>query len=368
MGKYDKIYQENKENIVGYRAAMTRYAENHNVTATAEYFEATRKTVRKWINRYDGTLDSLEDHSKRPRNIQTVVKPESLEKIKQACETQKAANKKIAGTYLIRDNELPYSLPTVNKYINLLGFKQEKVSHKKRKRNLRELKRTMKSFEKIQVDIKYLDDIPEFYSEYYTLKLPRYQITARCVKSGALFIGYAEEKTNLNTAIFIYMLLSHLQDNGIDITKITIQTDNGTEFRNFKSNKSTMFLDVLGFFGLKYYHIPAGAKTWQSDVETSHRLIEDEFYAYKIFDTRNAFFRQAHAYQKHFNIKRKNSYKEKQTPADILTDDLINGMISLNEIHEIYVDDLLDFKPMIMDNFTLEFLKDFKEKLKRKSG
>ena len=368
MGKYDKIYKENKENIVGYRAAMVRYAENHNVSSTAEYFETTRKTVGKWLNRYDGTLESLEDHSKRPHNIQTVVKAESLEKIRKVCETQKSANKKIAGTYLIEDLKLPYSLPTVNKYIKLLGFKQVNLSHKKRKRNLRELKRIMKSFEKIQVDIKYLDDIPEFYREYYTLKIPRYQITARCVKSGALFIGYAEEKTNLNTAVFIYMLLSHLHDNGIDIAKITIQTDNGTEFRNFKSNKSTMFLDVLGFFGLKYYHIPAGAKTWQSDVETSHRLIEDEFYAYRIFDTRSDFFRQAHTYQKHFNLNRKNCYKENQTPADIITDDLINDMICLNNTHEIYVDDLLDFKPMIMDNFVLEFLKDFKEKLKRKSG
>jgi len=368
MANYNEMYLKDKDKIVGYRYAMMKHLQNSNIKATSEEFSTTRKTVRKWKYRFDGTLDSLEDHSKTPHNIQNQVPVNCLDKIKDFCKIQKAADKKIVGSYLIEDLELPYSLPTVNKYIKRLGYNQKKTSRKQRKRNLYELKRKMRSFEKIQVDIKYLDDIPEFYSEYYTLRIPRYQITARCVKTGSLFIGYAKEKTNLNTAIFIYRLLTHLEANGIDITKTTIQTDNGTEFRNVRGNKSTMFLDILEHFGSKYYHIPAGAKTWQSDVETSHRLIEDEFYAYQIFNTRKEFFSKANKYQNKFNLRRKNSYKEYQTPADILSEDIIHGMISLKDEDLLYVEDLYDFKPIVVDELTHKFLKLFKIILDNKTA
>jgi transposase len=368
MANYNEMYLKSKDKIVGLRSAIVRYAKDHSITETAEYFETTRKTVRKWYSRYDGDLDSLEDYSKRPHNIRNKLQAKDVKKIADSCELQRSHRKKIVGAYLIRDMDLPFSLPTVNKYIELLGFKQEKLSRKKRKRNLSEVKKEMRSFEKIQVDIKYLDDIPEFYREYYELKLPKYQITARCVKTGSLFIGYAREKTNLNTAIFIYHLLLHLESMGIDITQTTIQTDNGTEFRNFKSNKSTMFLDVLKYFESQYYHIPAGAKTWQSDVETSHRLIEDEFYAYKIFKSKKDFFKKVFEYQTNFNLKRKNSYKENETPAQILTEDIIHGRICLTDDDLMDVNHLYNLKPFIADEYTSFFLKTFKEKLKTKVG
>lgn len=368
MANYNEMYLKSKDKIVGLRSAIVRYANDHSISETAEYFETTRKTVRKWCSRYDGNLDSLEDHSKRPHNIRNKLQTEDVQKIADCCELQKLHNKKIVGAYLIRDMYLPFSLPTVNKYIEFLGFKQEKLSRKKRKRNLSEIKNKMRSFEKIQVDIKYLDDIPEFYREYYELKLPRYQITARCVKTGSLFIGYARERTNLNTAIFIYHLILHLENMGIDITQTTVQTDNGMEFRNFKSNKSTMFLDVLKYFESQYCHIPAGAKTWQSDVETSHRLIEDEFYAYKMFKSKKDFFRKAFEYQKYFNFTRKNSYKDNQAPAQILTEDIIHGRISLTDDDLMDLNDLYNFKPVISDDYTSLFLKIFKEKIKTKVG
>jgi transposase len=361
MTNYSDLYYKSKDKIVGYRLAMMDYLQSSNVKATSKKFNTTRKTVRKWKYRFDGTLDSLEDHSKRPHNIQTKVSDDVIDKIDDFCKSQTASEKRIVGKYMIDDLELPYSLPTINRYIKSLGYNQKKISRKERKRNLYELKKTMRAFEKIQVDIKHLDDMPEFYAEYYRLNLPRYQITARCVKTGSLFIGYAKEKTNLNTSIFIYRLLIHLQENGIDITQITIQTDNGREFRNLDNQKSTMFLNILKYFETKYYHIPAGAKTWQSDVETSHRLIEDEFYTYQIFNTRKEFFTKAEKYQNKFNLRRKNSYKENQTPAEILLNDIIHGKISLTDEDLLYIEDLYNFRPVIMDELTHKFLDIFRK-------
>ena len=127
-----------------------------------------------------------------------------------------------------------------------------------------------------------------------------------------------------------------------------------------------MFLDVLKYFESQCCHIPAGAKTWQSDVETSHRLIEDEFYAYEIFKSKKEFFEKAFEYQTNFNLKRKNSYKENETPAQILTEDIIHGRISLTDDDLMDVNDLYNLKPFIADEYTSFFLKTFKEKSKQK--
>ena len=67
-----------------------------------------------------------------------------------------------------------------------VGCMPQKRKKYQRSRDLREIKRQLKAFQNVQVDIKYLDDIPEFYQAYTTYNLPRYQITARCVRTGAL--------------------------------------------------------------------------------------------------------------------------------------------------------------------------------------
>ena len=52
-----------------FRQRLIKYLENHSVTETAIRFKVSRKTVYKWKNRYDGTIESLENRSHRPKNI-----------------------------------------------------------------------------------------------------------------------------------------------------------------------------------------------------------------------------------------------------------------------------------------------------------
>ena len=51
-----------------FRQRVLAYAAAHGVTAAANRYHLSRKTVHKWRNRYDGTLDSLKDRSRRPRH------------------------------------------------------------------------------------------------------------------------------------------------------------------------------------------------------------------------------------------------------------------------------------------------------------
>lgn len=97
----------------------------------------------------------------------------------------------------------------------------------------------------IELEYKYLDDIPELYAEYTHHNLPRYQFTARCVRTGAVFMAYGQEKSVTNTALFLLHLHKHLTRFGLSLAESVIQTDNGTEFTApWNSNKVTMFTHV----------------------------------------------------------------------------------------------------------------------------
>jgi hypothetical protein len=64
--------------------------------------------------------------------------------------------------------------------------------------------------------------------------------------------------------------------------------------------------------------IPPAAHTYQSDVETVHRLEEDEFFDLENFSSRGEFLAKTHTYQLYFNLVRRNSHKENQSPWQII--------------------------------------------------
>ena len=66
--------------------------------------------------------------------------------------------------------------------------------------------------------------------------------------------------------------------------------------------------------GLEHTTIPPSAHTWQADVETAYRLIEDEFYEVERFSGRQNFLQKAASYNLWFNVARKNSYKGHRPP------------------------------------------------------
>jgi len=58
--------------VAYHRQRLIEYAKTHSVTETSIRFKCSRKTVYKWLNRYDGTIYSLLDRSHRPH--WTIVK------------------------------------------------------------------------------------------------------------------------------------------------------------------------------------------------------------------------------------------------------------------------------------------------------
>ena len=61
--------------------------------------------------------------------------------------------------------------------------------------------------------------------------------------------------------------------------------------------------------GAIHHLVPPGAKTYQIDVETCHRWLEEELYVVESFASEKEFLRKAGYYQAWFNCKRHKSYK-----------------------------------------------------------
>ena len=78
-------------------------------------------------------------------------------------------------------------------------------------------------------------------------------------------------------------------------------------------------------------------------MESSHRLIEDEFYAYEYFNGFSDFMRKSFKYQRYFNFKRYNSYKHGR-PVDILKMDSPD-----------FDPHVLSFKPIIVDKLLKKY-------------
>jgi hypothetical protein len=64
--------------------------------------------------------------------------------------------------------------------------------------------------------------------------------------------------------------------------------------------------------------IPPAAHTYQGEVETVHRLEEDEFFGLEDFSNRGEFLAKVHTYQIYFNLARPNSHKENLSPWQII--------------------------------------------------
>lgn len=323
------------------RLDIVRLARKNGKKATARYFKCSKNTVKRLLREHHQGNKTLEEKSRRP-----IHSPNVISKYWECIiitETKKIIkkNKRTNAAMLKREYNIPYSEKTIRRVLHENELMKKRKRKYQRARDLRDLKKQYEAFEKIQIDVKYLNDIPEFFREYKQYKLPKFQFTARCIRTGALFFAYGRELTVTNAVIFVTYLMKHLIKYGISVR--VIQTDNGTEFiQNWQMKEKSEFTRRVEKFGVKHRQIPPGAKTWQSDVESSHRLIEDEFYAHVSFDSITDFFNKAAIYQKNFNFIRENKYKYNMSPKMILEAISSNTKISSLKLEPIILDKHID--------------------------
>ena len=292
------------------------YKEHENVSLTAKIFNTTRATVYKWVKRYDlKGYAGLESLSRKPHSSPFETPKNIKEQVIQA----KKKYKNLGAVQIKVLANLKPCPDTIRKICREAGFKsRKKIKKHVTKQNLREVKKLWNLFQQICVDVKYLDDIPNYYPYMRLYKLPVYQFTARDVTSGITFWAFAYEKSLTNAVLFIKYVLEHLKSHGIDLSKVTIQTDNGSEFIGLPTAKElSEFTKTIISCGARHSTIPLAAHRFQADVETFHSLEETELFDIESFNGIKKFLSKTNTYTLMFNLIRSNSYKENQTPIQI---------------------------------------------------
>ena len=136
------------------RQRMVKYAMNHSVTDTAIRYHVSRKTVYKWLARYDGTSDSLIDQSHRPHNSPRQHTEKELRQIRRRVKKHKWQDLILAYQELVEKDGYTRSYGGFKRIVQKL--KAQKPKKVKRKRKPKPYKRADYPGQKIQLDVKFV--------------------------------------------------------------------------------------------------------------------------------------------------------------------------------------------------------------------
>jgi hypothetical protein len=206
---------------------------------------------------------------------------------------------------LIREFDLRISHRALERIWREHGLLKKRQRKYQRKQELAHIKAQGALFQQISADTKDLDDIPRYWAQAQRLHLPVVQYTARAIHSGLLFWAFAQARSASASAVFASRIQRHVDRYGVSLRDLVWQTDNGGECKGD-------FPQALG--DSQHVRIPPAAHTYQSDVETVHRLEEDEFFDLEDFTSRGDFLAKVHTYQLYFILVRPTRTKKIKAP------------------------------------------------------
>jgi transposase len=299
------------------RHNLVIYALHHGIKAAARHFRCARNSVRKWLRRYrQDHLQGLHARSRAPHRRPHKASPQLERKVLDL----RRKTPGFGARRLVAEFDLPLGHNAVGRILRAHGLTRKPKRQYQKKRDLRAVKAAYAPFTRFQMDTKYLTDLPFYWTQMQTLRLPCFQYTIRELSCGAQFLAYSNELSKTYATFAVDRLLAHLAAHGIDPKTVTIQTDLGTEF-----DGDTVHRQPEGFvgtieqqWGARHRFNPPACPNANADVESVHSAIEGEFFDAQVFGSRADFFAKVATYQLWYNVARKNSSRGWKSPADLL--------------------------------------------------
>ena len=255
---------------VAFRQQMVSYAQTHNVTETALRYKCSRKTVYKWKKRWDGTKESLQEHSRRPKRLRKKYSEEELRQIKKRLKQCRWSDLILAFQLSVERDGYSGSYGAFKAIARKL--QEEKPKKKKRPRKPKPYQRAAYPGEKLQIDVKFVPTGCVANGQKY------YQFTAVDECTRWTFREMYDEHSTYSAKDFLDKLIRH---SPFPIREI--QTDNGTEFTNalivVKAKHKTLFEEALEDMGILYHRIRIATPRHNGKVERQHRTDSERFYS-----------------------------------------------------------------------------------------
>jgi transposase InsO family protein len=251
---------------------MLEYFIRYGATKTSLRYKVSRKTVYKWASRYDGSIRSLKDKSRRPHTSPKAHSPDELAMVKRAL-------KKVKWQDLI----LAYQRLTSRGYTRSYGGFKRLVQRlraakpkAKPKRKPKPYQRAVYPGQKVQIDVMYVPR--ECHARGMSGSKSFYQFTAIDECTRWVYRQMYDDKSSYSAKLFLDELVR-----SAPFPIRMVQTDNGSEFTNSlqvtKATHKTLFEQTLEDLDIIYKRIRIATPRHNGKVERQHRIDRLRFYS-----------------------------------------------------------------------------------------
>ena len=242
-----------------------------NATETARRYQISRKTLYKWLKRYDGTWQSLLDQSRRPHRMPRAHTPEEIRQIRRLLKKYHWEDLILAYQGMREKYGYTRSYGGFKRIASKL--KAEKGNKKRKRRKNKPYQRAEYPGRKVQVDVKYVPTECVVDGQKY------YQFTAVDECTRWTYRQMYDEHSTYSAEAFLVELI---QKCPFPIQEI--QTDNGTEFTKAlisnDPNDKSLFELKLEEYQIAYHRIRIATPRHNGKVERQHRIDQQRFYDY----------------------------------------------------------------------------------------
>ena len=240
-----------------------------NATEASIRYTVSRKTLYKWLKRYDGTLQSLVERSRRPHRSPRAHTAEEVRQIRRLAKKHRWEDLILA--YQEMQEKYGYTRSYGGFKRIVAKLKDVKGNKKRKRRKNKPYQRAEYPGQKVQVDVKFVP------SECVVDGRKYYQFTAVDECTRWTYRQMYDEHSTYSAEKFLIELIQRCP---FPIRQI--QTDNGTEFTKAlisnDSNDKSLFESKLEENGILYHRIRIATPRHNGKVERQHRIDQQRFY------------------------------------------------------------------------------------------
>lgn len=252
------------------------FRQTHDVDYVIRKYHISKASLYRWNKQYDGTRESLENKSHKPKTPHPNAHTEQeLKWIKDYC--RRNPNISICELYGKLREDKAYSRHPGSLYrvFIRIGLRKKPESTKKKSRHLGKYDTPVKLGEKWQMDVKYVPCVCYVGKDGEKF----YQYTMIDEASRERFIFPYKEQSGFSTVDFVKRAITYF-----GYAPKVIQTDNGAEFTNFSKTKRVHILDKFcAENGIEHKLIRPRTPWHNGKVERSHRSDQERFYNHLSF-------------------------------------------------------------------------------------
>ncbi|MDR3264152.1 MAG: DDE-type integrase/transposase/recombinase [Clostridiales bacterium] len=268
---------------------------NSTIEFVAHRYHCTERTLYRWKSLYDGTLQSLENHSKRPKTVHpNAHTKQEIKHIKDLIHRNPNIGLNELYGKLRRFYAYQRSYVGLYRFLRKNGYFFDKPKRVKRVSKPYDTPQSLGI--KMQIDVKVVPK--DCYSGIYSDE-KFYQYTAIDESSRERFVYAYKEQCQQSSVDFLKRVIVYFR-----YKPLIVQTDNGQEFtytRQASSDKEHLFDRACRLLGIEHKRIKPRTPRHNGKVERSHRNDNERFYKYLKFYSYEDLLKQMSAYLKRSN-------------------------------------------------------------------